>query len=889
MRIIDLATALAIAAGTCAGALACQPQTLDRSALSGTVSGTVSGSDAQDTAGDSDAGGDSASDSTATDTAPADQQADSAPDQSVDAAETSVDSGVDAEPVDVLPACKKDTDCPVKPCQKGSCTTNGCTYTPAADKSGCDDGDECTLGEHCEAGACIAGTVKICECVSDLDCLELSNICTGPMKCDLKTHKCSDVGMGVACPDASPKDCVESYCDPTATTIVKACKTKPLADKTLCDDGISCTINDYCMGGKCIFEAKACACLTTKDCEAVTVKPDDLCTGVYYCAPDYTCKKTAPVVCEPSDNPCLTNVCDPKTGSCKPTPVQKYPTACDDNNDCTKSDVCEVTAEGVFTGKCSSGTNTCKCVTNADCAAWEDGDKCNGTLYCDPFKGECVVNDKTKVNCPQNFDNACAKRICDKKTGVCQDWPIELLTQICPVGKPDCGVYVPLAAGISPTQVPCEDGNVCTASSVCQKGQCAAESTSYVCSCTTDADCAAKDDGNLCNGTLICNKNNGSCEINPATVVVCPTVGDTQCAKNLCNPKTGLCEQKALANGPTTVLCEDGNSCTVSDYCLPDGSCKSGPNTCICTSDKDCSKVDDGNLCNGTLFCNLAVTPHACEINPATVKYCTPQFNNQCRKNTCQPETGECAMVISGNGILCDDGNACTESDVCKDGECTAGPNTCVCNNQTDCAKLEDGNLCNGSLYCDLAVTPHKCKVNPATIISCPTGSDTACLLNRCDPATGLCNMLPPQELYAVCTDDNPCTIGDVCIGSKCVSGANICGCSQKTDCAAFDDGNPCNGEMSCVEKTCAVPPTSVKTCEAGDTCVKNVCEAGANMTTTCKSVPIAGACDDKNPCTTDACSNGTCSHQAINDSTTPCSIGSLAKVCVQGVCVLKP
>ncbi|MBI5607775.1 MAG: hypothetical protein HY902_02730 [Deltaproteobacteria bacterium] len=879
MRIIDLATVVVFGVG----ALACQPQTLDRSALNG----TVSSSDAADSAGGSDVGPDTLVDSLAGDVP--DSQVDTAPDQAGGDGDAAGDGVADSDPADTAGKCIKDTDCPAKPCQKGSCTAAGCTYSPAPDQDPCDDGNSCLIGDHCEAGECKPGKTKVCDCLNDQECIDQSNVCTGPMICDPKTHTCEEIGKGTKCPDASPSDCLESYCDPSAKTAKEACKVKTLADLAPCNDGIACTLKDVCQAGKCVPKENEnmCECLDSKTCQDKAGNATDLCNGIHYCDEAHTCKKTAPTVCDPGTDPCVVNTCNPKTGKCTPTPKPETPIACSDGNGCTTADVCEVTEGGVFTGKCQSGTNTCKCTKNADCANKEDGDVCNGTLFCNKLLGECQINPASIVTCQTALDTVCEKHVCNKVSGVCETLPTERLKQICPVGKPDCGIFVELAAEESPTLVLCDDGNPCTAASSCKQGQCAAEKTAYTCKCQDDGDCAGQDDGDLCNGILYCNKSNGTCEVNPASVVVCPTMGDTQCAKNVCNPKTGVCEQKPQANGPAYVKCEDGNPCTAFDYCQADGSCHSGPNTCVCVADKDCASKEDGDLCNGTMFCNKATG--ACEVNPATVKFCTPQFDNQCRKNTCQPTTGECVMVIAGKNILCEDGNPCTVSDTCAEGECTAGPNTCVCNNQADCGKLEDGNLCNGTLYCDLATTPHKCKVNPATLVSCPAGLDTACLINTCDPATGSCVMQPPPQMYAACDDGNPCTTGDVCIGSVCESGANICGCTTPDDCKAFDDGNPCNGAMSCLAKLCAVNPSTVVACEAGDTCTKNVCEVAANSTTTCKPTPVLGACDDKNPCTSDACAQGTCSHQAIDDGATPCSIGALAKVCVKGLCVLQP
>jgi len=242
-------------------------------------------------------------------------------------------------------------------------------------------------------------------------------------------------------------------------------------------------------------------------------------------------------------------------------------------------------------------------------------------------------------------------------------------------------------------------------------------------------------------------------------------------------------------------------------------------------------------------------------------------------------------MVARSDNSLCDDGNPCTASDSCQQGACVSGPNVCECASSNDCSKKEDGDLCNGTLYCDLTVVPHKCTVNPATVVSCPAGQNTACMLNTCKPATGACAMAPHPQLFALCDDGNPCTAGDVCMAGMCTASANLCSCVLDSDCGPLDDGNPCNGKLYCEKSAapfvCKTLPGSPIVCSGGGECSQSACNPTSG---TCVTVAVPGACDDGNPCTFDACS-GTCSHAVIDDGATPCAPGSPEKVCVAGQC----
>ncbi|MEY3011938.1 MAG: hypothetical protein RIT45_673 [Pseudomonadota bacterium] len=223
--------------------------------------------------------------------------------------------------------------------------------------------------------------------------------------------------------------------------------------------------------------------------------------------------------------------------------------------------------------------------------------------------------------------------------------------------------------------------------------------------CSNDADCAALEDGNACNGTLRCETTLGVCTVDPTTVPVCDQSADTACSTTACDPATGSCKAQAAATG---TACSDGDPCTAGDPCEA-GSCKAGVDSCDCRADADCS--DDGNLCNGTPFCDKDHFPYRCVVNPATVVTCDAS-DVACKANLCDPKQGKCVLVPVADGATCDDGDNCTSGDTCKGGGCKGGTDTCSCTSDADCPDL-DGDLCNGVRYCD--IKEGVCKDNPAS------------------------------------------------------------------------------------------------------------------------------------------------------------------------------
>ncbi len=531
-------------------------------------------------------------------------------------------------------------------------------------------------------------------------------------------------------------------------------------------------------------------CKSDADCASLSA--GNLCNGTYYCNQNKgACdiKLGSSVYCSTYDDTvCSKNQCVPATGACEEVPVNEGG-PCDDGKPCTAPDQCKA-------GVCAPGALVCECLTSADCASKEDGDLCNGTLYCNPENATCKVNPASVVKCASDKDTPCQKSSCQSATGKCE--------------------MVPINEG-----GPCEDGPKCTFPDTCQLGLCVSGKKS--CECETNADCVAKEDGDLCNGTLFCNKALQKCFVNESTIKTCPTVDDTGCRKNLCQPATGVCVLTPVNEG---VPCDDGNFCTAPDQCKG-GACK-GPLVCQCTDDPGCAEHEDGNLCNGTLFCNKSAGK--CEVNPATLKTCPTVNDTECTKNQCQPESGACLMTELPIGSPCDDGNHCTKPDLCDAGACE-GPDTCQCQKDADCAAFEDGDLCNGTLYCDKA--NGECIVNPATVKTCSAVNDTLCLYNECQPSTGICAMTPVPDWVINCEDGHPCTGPDYCVAGSCFPGGfeqnAQCHCDQNDDCDPYESPNKCFGTWYCdmggLPWTCKHDETSPPNCDDNNECTFDVCQ----------------------------------------------------------------
>ena len=486
-----------------------------------------------------------------------------------------------------------------------------------------------------------------------------------------------------------------------------------------------------------------------------------------------------------------------------------------------------------------------KCNTNSDCQAG----------WCVEHLGDGVCTQSCQDECPAGWT-------CQQVAGTEPDVVFICVSEYASLCKPcagggDCGgigtqdVCVDYGEEGSFCGGSCEDTELgqkdCPWGFLCQDAttvegvvtkQCIAEAG--VCPCThrsidlgLSTPCRRASDEGVCAGTRLCEEQ-GLSECNALVPVPEECNGqddncngitdeatcsdDIECTKDTCDPEQG-CLHDPLDTGE----CMDGNPCTVADNCQQ-GECIGSPVIC-----------DDDNVC----------TYDSCD------------------------ELGGC--VFTDNQEDCDDDDPCTVGDHCKDSACIGTDIDCGCMTDTDCIPLDDGDACNGSLFCDQTSLPYSCEVDPESIVECPEpeGPDALCLQATCAPDTGECSLTPDHEGFA-CNDEDACTIGDQCQAGVCTGGAPL-NCNDGNDCT--DDS--CDAESGCVHTPNSAQCQDGDLCTVGDVCADSQCQPGKPL-----------ACDDNNPCTDDFCNpDEGCEFQpndAQCDDFNPCTEGDH---CHNGVC----
>ena len=373
-----------------------------------------------------------------------------------------------------------------------------------------------------------------------------------------------------------------------------------------------------------------------------------------------------------------------------------------------------------------------------------------------------------------------------------------------------------------------------------------------VCPCTAKAvslalwtPCAVENEWGTCGGKRICTEEGLTpCDAGAPLAEICNGQDDD------CD---GEVDEPDLIDGGYQGLCDDGNSCT-GDACA-------GVEGCTHAA-LDAGECVDGDVCTVGDHCEAGIclgSPVACDDG------------NPCTDDLCDGLGG---CDFQANALACDDGDPCTLADQCSDGTCAGVAVTCDCQADADCAALEDGDLCNGTLICDVATLPFECEVDPDSVITCPgppPGPDQPCLAAACDPEDGACGLVPTAE-GALCDDGDPCTVGELCVDGACLGGV-------APNC---NDGNPCTDDAcdpvsGCVNVPNDAPCSDDDVCTTADHCAGGLCAGGAALT-----------CDDGDPCTADLCDPQVgCQHVpaegAACDDGNACTVGDH---CAAGACV---
>jgi MYXO-CTERM domain-containing protein len=244
---------------------------------------------------------------------------------------------------------------------------------------------------------------------------------------------------------------------------------------------------------------------------------------------------------------------------------------------------------------------------------------------------------------------------------------------------------------------------------------------------------------------------------------------------------------------------------------------------------------------------------------------------NPCTDDACSAPN----CVFTPNSVPCDDGSACTSSDVCAGGACSGVAVECddgddctldVCDAVLGCvhgSACDDANDCtddscdaisgcahapNSGASCDdedACTEDDVCSAGVCAGTSKSCDDDKPCTDDSCDPATG-CQHIGKT---GPCDDDNACTTGETC-------SQGICGGGTPVSC---DDHNECTTD-SCVPTIGCAHAGREGPC--GDA---TACAAGYCMSGSC-SAPVPVDCDDDDPCTQDSCGepNG-CTHTPLD------------------------
>ncbi|MCK6547301.1 PQQ-binding-like beta-propeller repeat protein [Myxococcota bacterium] len=174
---------------------------------------------------------------------------------------------------------------------------------------------------------------------------------------------------------------------------------------------------------------------------------------------------------------------------------------------------------------------------------------------------------------------------------------------------------------------------------------------------------------------------------------------------------------------------------------------------------------------NATKNATVAVDLFAVGIDPPDC-----EDGNGCTDDRFDLDLERC--VHTANRAPCDDFNACTSGDTCVEGTCLGESFSC----DDDDVCTDD--LCDGRQGC-------------VHLPSMACGDDNPCTADLCDAVRGCTNVAVDDG--TPCDDLEQCTIGDICLGARCI-GVNI------PDGTACEDGNPCSKLDQCTEGVCRDP-----------------------------------------------------------------------------------
>lgn len=550
----------------------------------------------------------------------------------------------------------------VQPCFQGQCLIKD-----KPNKTTCDDGNENTINDNCQAGVCVGldtcanvTCTPASQCHEEVECR--LGVCVSVTGEEFVENKACDDGDSQTVQDI----CIEGVCIGTnlcedvvcgGATQCRAAQTcnhadgecligEPLPNGTSCDNGDTDFV-DSCVNGECVSVPLCEARPENTTCDDHDPLTDfDKCTlngtcaGVDLCIEPVVVDCPEPTQCqEPVDRLC-------NNGNCTEFELKTPGTLCDDGDEDTIFDACQ------FNGECV-GINLCENVTCQQGQCYPSSNECNH------LNGECGAP-RTGAQCDDGNDDTRDDRC--TLAGTCEG--------IISCGGVDCEApsQCKLPLGCNGTActfkneeegTPCDDGDNTTDVDTCENGVCVGrvlcdEITCEVPVCRESVSCFA-----------------GSC-----------FPGDAQADGTNCDNDEGFC-----IDGFCTSKCDFNNvECKALDQCHEVGVCSKGE--CSHPLSVDGKICDDGNSTtdNDQCISGVCVGEDLCETNNVVCSLTVEQ--QECIESSlCR--NGVCQITQKPNGTKCDDGDDVTSNDECFNGVC-GGVDLCIgvtCPSETDCAE----------------------------------------------------------------------------------------------------------------------------------------------------------------------------------------------------------